>query len=159
MYRSSRTVRGGGGEDVMEKYYATECLAASSRARMWPSTWWWIREEEIGRIFSKNPSEEFRHRFDCSNFCVGHRQIVRCLRIFFWRSCLLDCICYSCSLGYLQNSEYCSGEVALFSIVSFGLECAVFLGACIILHDSMKRCCCCGSFLEEEGNVRWCTIS
>ncbi len=29
-----------------------------------------------------------------------------------------------------------------------------FLGACIILNDSMKRCCCCGSFLEEKGNVR-----
>jgi hypothetical protein len=44
----------------------------------------------------------------------------------FRGSGVLGCAYERCSVGYLQNAEYCTGEVALFSSASFVLECAVF---------------------------------
>jgi hypothetical protein len=77
-------------------------------------------EEFFRRIHRKNPEVGLlQFLFGSSSDCQMPERIFR-------GSGVLGCTYESCSVGYLQNSEYCTGEVALFSSASFVLECAVF---------------------------------
>jgi hypothetical protein len=77
-------------------------------------------EEIFRRIHRKNPEVGLlQFLFGSSSGCQMPARIFR-------GSGVLGCTYESCSVGYLQNSEYCTWEVALFSSASFVLECAVF---------------------------------